>query len=182
MGCFVHARAALGLGLLMVGSAGWTASADLEVFPLSYHERVARPSRSERLAPRPSSAPVREVVPVVATEPESTPVNADAATPNGAEPAGPQQEWDLRQDDGQIDVSLKRWATRMGYSFRWDAERYVLVEGANKFRGDFPSAIRQLLGSSSIKNSTFPLEACLYNNIPPLFRVTRMGDQSEDCK
>jgi hypothetical protein len=123
------------------------------------------------------------VVPVAAetANEEVAPVET-VVTERPVAPPRAQQEWELRQDDGRIDISIKRWATKMGYSFRWDAERYVLVDGSNKFRGDFPSAIRQLLGSSSIKNSSFPLEACLYNNTPPLLRITRMGDQSEDCK
>jgi hypothetical protein len=188
MGFCVIAKSALIVGSLVAHSASWAASADLEVFPLAAHERLVRQPRSEKLRQVRSAVVPPVVAPVAAPvfpiEPENSSAEVNAALPDATtnDPAVKIQEWELRQEDERIDVSLKRWSTKMGYSFRWDAERYVLVEATNKFRGDFPSAIRQLLGSSSIKNSSFPLEACLYNNNPPLFRVTRMGDQSEDCK
>ncbi|MCE2679890.1 MAG: toxin co-regulated pilus biosynthesis Q family protein [Burkholderiales bacterium] len=188
MGFCVIARSALVLGSLVAHSASWAASADLEVFPLAAHERLARQPRSEKLRQVRSAVVVPVVAPAAVIEaekpsPEATTTTSAAASDTSVnDPTAQIQEWELRQEDERIDVSLKRWATKMGYNFRWDAERYVLVEASNKFRGDFPSVIRQLLGSSSIKNSSFPLEACLYNNNPPLFRVTRMGDQSEDCK
>jgi hypothetical protein len=92
------------------------------------------------------------------------------------------ENWDLKREDQRIDVALKRWSSKIGYGFRWDADRYVLIDAATTFTGDFEYAVRQLLSSPSIKNSSYPLEACLYGNIPPLLRITRMGDQAEDCK
>ncbi len=91
-------------------------------------------------------------------------------------------EWTLQLEDERIDLALTRWARAAGYGYRWDAERYFPIAAPTSFAGDFEDAVRQLLSSPGILKSTYPLEACIYANRPPLLRITRMGNQSEECR
>ena len=36
-------------------------------------------------------------------------------------------------------------------------------------------------GSAGIRQSDYPLEACIYANTPPLVRITRQGEQAREC-
>ncbi|WP_370263151.1 TcpQ domain-containing protein [Limnobacter sp.] len=100
---------------------------------------------------------------------------ADNPTP------APAQQWDLRLDDVRLDKALGRWAKEAGYSFRWDADRYVLIGAASTFEGTLPQAVQQVLETPGILYSEYPLEACIYANSPPLLRITRLGDQVREC-
>lgn len=91
-------------------------------------------------------------------------------------------QWELRVEDGRLDKAIRRWAKEAGYTFRWDADRYVLIAAGTTFSGTFENAIEQVLETPGIKNSEYPLEACVYNNEPPLLRITRLGDQKEECR
>lgn len=91
-------------------------------------------------------------------------------------------QWELRVEDGRLDKAIRRWAKEAGYTFRWDADRYVLIAAGTTFTGTFENAIEQVLETPGIKNSEYPLEACVYNNEPPLLRITRLGDQKEECR
>lgn len=90
--------------------------------------------------------------------------------------------WALKLEDVRVDKAMKRWAKDAGYSFRWDAERYVLIAAPTEFEGDFVEAVRQALETPGIAFSEYPLEACIYQNTPPLLRVTRLGDQAQECQ
>lgn len=90
--------------------------------------------------------------------------------------------WEVRADDIRVDRTLRRWADEAGYTVRWDAERYFLISAPTRFEGDFLSAVEQLLSSAGIRNSTHPLEACVYGNQPPLLRITLLGDNTRDCQ
>lgn len=91
-------------------------------------------------------------------------------------------QWELRVEDGRLDKAIRRWAKEAGYTFRWDADRYVLIAAGTTFSGTFEYAVEQVLETPGIKNSEYPLEACVYNNEPPLLRITRLGDQKEECR
>lgn len=91
-------------------------------------------------------------------------------------------QWELRVEDGRLDKAIRRWAKEAGYTFRWDADRYVLIAAGTTFSGTFERAVEQVLETPGIKNSEYPLEACVYNNEPPLIRITRLGDQKEECR
>lgn len=91
-------------------------------------------------------------------------------------------QWELKVEDGRLDKAIRRWAKEAGYTFRWDADRYVLIAAGTTFSGTFEHAIEQVLETPGIKNSEYPLEACVYNNEPPLLRITRLGDQKEECR
>lgn len=98
-------------------------------------------------------------------------------------PEGPDtRTWTMKLEDVRIDKAMKRWAKEAGYSFRWDADRYVLIAAPTEFQGDFIEAVRQALETPGIAFSEYPLEACIYQNVPPLLRVTRLGDQAQECK
>jgi hypothetical protein len=91
-------------------------------------------------------------------------------------------QWELRVEDGRLDKTIRRWAKEAGYTFRWDADRYVMIAAGTTFSGTFEHAVEQVLETPGIKNSEYPLEACVYNNEPPLLRITRLGDQKEECR
>ncbi|WP_334120459.1 TcpQ domain-containing protein [Limnobacter sp.] len=91
-------------------------------------------------------------------------------------------QWELKVEDGRLDKAIRRWAKEAGYTFRWDADRYVLIAAGTTFSGTFEYAVEQVLETPGIKNSEYPLEACVYNNEPPLLRITRLGDQKEECR
>ncbi len=92
------------------------------------------------------------------------------------------QQWEIHPSDVRLDVAMKRWSEKAGYSFRWDADRYVLVSAQTVLKGTFESAVNTVLMSPGIRLSDYPLEACIYSNEPPLLRVTRLGDQTKECQ
>jgi hypothetical protein len=92
------------------------------------------------------------------------------------------QQWSLKLEDVRVDRALKRWSKEAGYSFRWDADRYVLIAAPSVYEGGFLDAVRQVLETPGIIYSEYPLEACVYSNTPPLLRITRLGDQAEECR
>lgn len=90
--------------------------------------------------------------------------------------------WTLKLSDERIDLALARWSREIGYEFRWDADRFFPIAAPTAFEGSFEAAIRLVLMSPGIRNSVYPLEACIYANTPPLLRITRLGDQSQECR
>lgn len=92
------------------------------------------------------------------------------------------RSWALNLDDVRLDRAFSRWAKAAGYSFRWDADRYLLIAAPTLFEGEFVDAVQQVLESPGILYSEYPLEACIYANNPPLLRITRLGDQTQECR
>lgn len=84
--------------------------------------------------------------------------------------------------DVRIADVLVRWARDSGYQVRWDASKHFLVDSEAVFEGSFETAVTDLLSTPGIRNSDYPLEVCFYPNNPPLARITRLGDQSRDCR
>lgn len=106
--------------------------------------------------------------------------SSEASAPRAAVlPANSQ--WEVRTSDITIAKTFERWAVDAGYKLKWDASRNFLVGASDVYFGSFESAIQAVLSSSGIRNSDYPLEACIYANSPPLLRVTRQGEQSRDC-
>ena len=91
-------------------------------------------------------------------------------------------KWEVQVADITYATTFRRWGIATGYRVRWDAYRHVLVDGPDVLVGSFEAAIEQILSSPSISNSDYPLEVCFYPNTPPLARVTRRGEQTNDCK
>lgn len=89
--------------------------------------------------------------------------------------------WEVRVSDVTLARTLDRWAQQAGYRVRWDAARNFLVGAPDSFEGTIEDAMAKLLGSAGIRHSDYPLEVCIYANTPPLMRVTRAGEQAQDC-
>lgn len=91
------------------------------------------------------------------------------------------QRWEVAVSDVTIAKTFERWAAQAGYRLKWDAAKNFLVGAPDVFVGDFEGAVAKVLSSPGIRGSDYPLEVCIYNNTPPLVRVTRQGEQSSDC-
>ncbi|HEX4879669.1 MAG TPA: TcpQ domain-containing protein [Limnobacter sp.] len=106
----------------------------------------------------------------------------ESLSPAPVQSAKPARSWALNLEDVRLDRALSRWAKAAGYSFRWDADRYLLIAAPTVFEGEFADAVQQVLESPGILYSEYPLEACIYANNPPLLRITRLGDQKQECR
>jgi hypothetical protein len=121
------------------------------------------------------AASARAESPVVAL-----PVPPYAPVPDAA-PSAPPARWEVRTQDITLSRTLERWAATAGYRLKWDASRNFLIGAPSAFEGDFEKALQAVLGSVGIRESDYPLEACIYANTPPLVRVTRQGEQAGEC-
>jgi hypothetical protein len=65
---------------------------------------------------------------------------------------------------------------------KWDAQRNFLIGAPDSVDGTFEAALKAILGSAGIRQSDYPLEACIYANTPPLVRITRQGEQARECE
>ena len=63
----------------------------------------------------------------------------------------------------------------------WDAQQHVNLSSSDSFTGTLTEALNRVLTSPAIRLSSYPLEACIYPNNPALLRITRVGDQSQEC-
>ena len=90
--------------------------------------------------------------------------------------------WSVLAQDVTISRTLERWAAQAGMRLKWDAQRNFLVGAPDVIDGSFETALQALLGSAGIRESDYPLEACIYANTPPLVRITRQGEQSRECE
>lgn len=116
-----------------------------------------------------------------ASAPSASSPLAAAAQPGTSAGAPISARWEILPTDTRLATALERWAKQAGYSFRWDAERHALIEGAHTFLGTFEQAVRGALDTPGIALSAYPLESCIYPNNPPLLRITRKGEQAKDC-
>lgn len=90
------------------------------------------------------------------------------------------QRWAILPTDGKLAVTFERWAASAGMKMIWDAKQHVMLSSSDSFAGTIDQALTRVLSSSAIRQSTYPLEACIYPNSPPVLRITRLGDQ-KDC-
>ncbi|MCR6481012.1 toxin co-regulated pilus biosynthesis Q family protein [Variovorax sp. ZS18.2.2] len=105
--------------------------------------------------------------------------NKAAGTPATAD--GPQR-WTVEIKDVNLANTFQRWAGSAGWKVRWDAAKHVMVEAPDTVTGTFEEAIEAQLSSPGIATSSYPLEVCFYPNTPPLARITRKGEQTQECK
>ena len=115
------------------------------------------------------------------------PVSAQTVTGSQPPPSAPAEstrtgDWDIRLADMRLDRALQRWAQQAGYSLRWDADRYVVIGANARYTGNLEQAVEAVLSTPGIRASAYPLEACVYANHPPLIRITRLGDQTDECQ
>jgi hypothetical protein len=94
-----------------------------------------------------------------------------------------QQErtWTVVPSDLRLANTIDRWAKEAGMRLVWDAKKHVLISTSDSFNGTLKDALTRVLGSPAIRKSAYPLEACIYPNTPPVIRITRLGEQAEEC-
>ncbi len=93
----------------------------------------------------------------------------------------PVARWSVLVQDITLARTLERWGLQAGYRVKWDAQRNFLIGAPDSVDGTFETALKAILGSSGIRQSDYPLEACIYANTPPLVRITRQGEQAREC-
>ena len=89
--------------------------------------------------------------------------------------------WSVLVQDITLARTLERWGAQAGYRVKWDAQRNFLIGAPDIVEGTFETALKTLLNSAGIRQSDYPLEACIYANTPPLVRITRQGEQAREC-
>jgi len=99
--------------------------------------------------------------------------------PAGGDPAS--GHWSVLVQDITLARTLERWGAQAGYRVKWDAQRNFLIGAPDSVDGSFETALKTLLNSAGIRQSDYPLEACIYANTPPLVRITRQGEQAREC-
>lgn len=101
--------------------------------------------------------------------------DADAVEPAAA------GHWNVLVQDITLARTLERWGAQAGYRVKWDAQRNFLIGAPDSVEGTFETALKAILNSAGIRQSDYPLEACIYANTPPLVRITRQGEQTREC-
>ena len=104
---------------------------------------------------------------------------APYASAVAADPAS--AHWSVLVQDITLARTLERWGAQAGYRVKWDAQRNFLIGAPDVVEGTFETALKTLLNSAGIRQSDYPLEACIYANTPPLVRITRQGEQAREC-
>ena len=89
--------------------------------------------------------------------------------------------WSVLVQDITLARTLERWGAQAGYRVKWDAQRNFLIGAPDSVEGTFEAALKTILNSAGIRQSDYPLEACIYANTPPLVRITRQGEQAREC-
>jgi hypothetical protein len=93
----------------------------------------------------------------------------------------PVARWSVLVQDITLARTLERWAAQAGVRVKWDAQRNFLIGAPDSVEGTFETALKAILSSAGIRQSDYPLEACIYANTPPLVRITRAGEQAREC-
>ncbi|MBW8757579.1 MAG: TcpQ domain-containing protein [Burkholderiales bacterium] len=94
----------------------------------------------------------------------------------------PPRHWNVLVQDITLEHTLQRWGTQAGVRLKWDAQRNFLIGAPDSIEGTFETALKAVLNSAGIRQSDYPLEACIYANDPPLVRITRRGEQASECE
>jgi hypothetical protein len=89
--------------------------------------------------------------------------------------------WTILPTDGRLATTFERWAKADGMRLIWDAQQHVMLSAADTFTGTLADALHRVLSSPAIRQSAYPLEACIYPNQPPVLRITRLSEQSLEC-
>lgn len=98
-----------------------------------------------------------------------------APTPSAPLPP-PLKTWRIEPADGRLANAFDRWARAEGMRLVWDARQHISISAGDSFEGTLENALKRVLSSPAIK-STYPLEVCFYPNVPPVMRVTELGEQ-----
>lgn len=128
-----------------------------------------------------SAATGPRAVELAAAAPVALPVSPFTGGRTASTAGDGQAHWEVRVQDVMLSRTIERWAADAGYRLKWDAARNFLIGAPDLYAGDFEAALQAVLGSAGIRDSDYPLEACVYANTPPLVRITRQGEQSREC-
>ena len=113
--------------------------------------------------------------------PTSVGVATNPTPPTQPEPGSTKRTWHILPTDGRLATTFERWAKADGMKLVWDAQQHVNLSSSDSFTGTLTEALNRVLTSPAIRLSSYPLEACIYPNNPALLRITRVGDQSQEC-
>jgi hypothetical protein len=98
------------------------------------------------------------------------------------------KQWEVLATDIKLAATFDRWAKESAempepvkYKILWDADKHVLIEATPTYSGSILDAIQAALETPAIRKSKNPLEACLYENNPPVIRITKLGEQADAC-
>lgn len=136
-------------------------------------------SATQALATANPTKDPNQTAPGAATQ-QSTGLPA-ASIPAPPVPGATNRTWQILPTDGRLATTFERWAKADGMKLVWDAQQHVMLSSSDTFTGTLTEALSRVLTSPAIRLSSFPLEACIYPNNPALLRITRVGDQSQEC-
>ncbi len=142
----------------------------LVVATLAGASTLAQASESFQTVAQPWHAPGEAALPVVPYAGAGS-TSADSTTAH----------WNVLVQDITLARTLERWGAQAGYRVKWDARRNFLIGAPDSVDGSFETALKAILNSAGIRQSDYPLEACIYANTPPLVRITRQGEQAREC-
>lgn len=111
----------------------------------------------------PATAQLVEPLPAAPVEP---PVPKD--------PAQQQRTYKLNLSDIKISMALKRWAKDVRMQLAYEAEKDFDVPAEAEFEGTFSDVVTKVM--SSLKQSSYPLRACEYDN-----RLLLVKHRNEAC-
>ena len=84
-------------------------------------------------------------------------------------------KFDTLASDRSVSRLIERWARQAGVNYVWGAPSDVTLGTQDRFVGTIEQAIDRLLNGVSGLN----LQACIYNNNPPVIRITESGTPCE---
>ncbi|MDH4602345.1 toxin co-regulated pilus biosynthesis Q family protein [Pseudomonas syringae] len=124
----------------------------------------------------------KTLAPAVSVPKVATPSNFAVAVPIKpsvpAVPAPPPiPSWEVTPKDRTMREALKKWASTAGWTFQpehWAVPVDIPLTAGASFRGDFKTAVRQLISSTELSET--PLQPCFYSN-----RVVRVVPINEMC-
>lgn len=88
-----------------------------------------------------------------------------------------QPEWLMTAKDKTVRNGIGRWAKLAGWNVDWDVAVDFPVPYDVTFKGDFETAVQQVM--TSLAGSDYPVEACAYEN--KTVRIVRFGE-SQRCQ
>lgn len=111
-----------------------------------------------------------------------TPIKLAPVTPITAEKSIPAPiVWEIKLQDITLAQTLQRWSQKAGWKLIWDVDKHLLIDSPHQLEGSFEEAVGWLLSTPSLAAAGIPLEVCFYPNTPPLARVTKKGQQDQEC-
>ena len=129
-----------------------------------------------------SSNEANHTLATVAINSTPTPIKLAPVTPISPEKPIPAPiVWEIKLQDITLAQTLQRWSQKAGWKLIWDVDKHLLIDSPHQLEGSFEEAVGWLLSTPSLAAAGIPLEVCFYPNTPPLARVTKKGQQDQEC-